>query len=113
MIVDRKKDMFISGGENIYPSEIEQVLYRHPAVEMCAVVGVPDKKWGEVGKAFIVLRRDSGATEADLMAHLQHHLAGFKVPRFIEFRDSLPISGAGKILKRVLAQPEAAPQEEL
>jgi fatty-acyl-CoA synthase len=112
-IVDRKKDMFISGGENIYPSEIEQVLYRYPAVEMCAVVGVPDRKWGEVGKAFIVLRRDSSATEADIMAHLQHHLAGFKVPRFIEFRDSLPISGAGKILKRVLAQPETTAQEEL
>ena len=79
---------------------------------MCAVMGVPDKKWGEVGKAYIVLKRDSTATEADIMAHLQHHLAGFKVPRFIEFRSSLPISGAGKILKRVLAQPETAVQEE-
>ena len=55
-IVDRKKDMFISGGENIYPTEIEQVLYKHPAVEMCAVVGVPDARWGEVGKAFVVLK---------------------------------------------------------
>ena len=112
-IVDRKKDLFISGGENIYPSEIEQVLYKHPAVEMCAVVGVPDAKWGEVGKAFVVLKRGSTATEADLMAHLQHHLAGFKVPRSIELRDSLPLSGAGKILKRTLVQPEAAVQEDV
>lgn len=110
-IVDRKKDMFISGGENIYPNEIEQVLYRHPAVEMCAVVGVPDATWGEVGKAFVVLKRDAGATEADLLAHLQHHLAGFKVPRLIELRDSLPISGAGKILKRALVQPDSVQEE--
>ena len=112
-IVDRKKDLFISGGENIYPSEIEQVLYKHPAVEMCAVVGVPDPKWGEVGKAFIVLRRGFTVSEAELMAHLQHHLAGFKVPRSLEFRDSLPISGAGKILKRTLVQPEATVQEDV
>ncbi len=101
-IVDRKKDMFISGGENIYPNEIEQVLYKHPAVEMCAVVGVPDPKWGEVGKAFVVLKAGASATEAELLAHMQHFLAGYKVPRSVEFRDSLPISAAGKILKRVL-----------
>jgi fatty-acyl-CoA synthase len=101
-IVDRKKDLFISGGENIYPTEIEHVLYQHPAVEMCAVVGVPDDKWGEVGKAFIVLRQDRRATEDDLLAHMQHHLAGYKVPRFISFMEELPISGAGKILKREL-----------
>ncbi|MFN8377579.1 MAG: long-chain fatty acid--CoA ligase [Anaerolineae bacterium] len=112
-IVDRKKDMFISGGENIYPSEIEQVLYKHPDVEMCAVVGVPDPKWGEVGKAFVVLKRGSTASDADIMAHLQHHLAGFKVPRSVEFRDSLPISGAGKILKRTLVQPETTVQEDV
>jgi len=101
-IVDRKKDLFISGGENIYPTEIEHVLYQHPAVEMCAVVGVPDDKWGEVGKAFIVLRQGQQATEDDLLAHMQHHLAGYKVPRLIAFMDELPISGAGKILKREL-----------
>jgi fatty-acyl-CoA synthase len=101
-IVDRKKDMFISGGENIYPNEIEQVLYRHPAVEMCAVVGVPDSRWGEVGKAFVVLKAGAEATEADLLAHMQHFLAGYKVPRSVEFRASLPVSAAGKILKRVL-----------
>jgi fatty-acyl-CoA synthase len=101
-IVDRKKEMFISGGENIYPNEIEQVLYKHAAVEMCAVVGVPDPKWGEIGKAFVVLKAGAKATEAELLAHMQHQLAGYKVPRSVEFRSSLPTSAAGKILKRVL-----------
>ncbi len=101
-IVDRKKEMFISGGENIYPNEIEQVLYKHPAVEMCAIVGVPDARWGEVGKAFVVLRQGMTATEAELLSHMQHLLAGYKVPRTVEFRDHLPTSAAGKILKRVL-----------
>jgi len=102
VIVDRKKDMFISGGENIYPTEIEHVLYKHPTVEMCAVVGIPHEKWGEIGKAFIVVKAGQTVTEDELRAHLQHHLAGYKVPRLIEFRDQLPISAAGKILKRVL-----------
>ena len=101
-IVDRKKDLYISGGENIYPAEIEQILYKHSDVEMCAVVGVPDAKWGEVGKAFIVLKSGKSVSEDDLMNHMQHHLAGYKVPRTIEFMDELPISGAGKILKREL-----------
>ena len=106
-IVDRKKDLFISGGENVYPTEIELVLYKHPAVEMCAVIGVPDEKWGEVGKAFVV-RKDESVTVEDLVNHLQHFLAGYKVPKFVEFRESLPISGAGKILKReLLAEHEA------
>ncbi len=101
-IVDRKKDMFISGGENIYPTEIEHVLYKHPAVEMCAVVGMPDPKWGELGKAFVVVKTDQQVTKEELMAHMQHFLAGYKVPHTIEFRESLPISAAGKILKREL-----------
>jgi fatty-acyl-CoA synthase len=104
-IVDRKKDLFISGGENIYPTEIENVLYKHPAVEMCAVVGVPDEKWDEVGKAFIVAKAGMPVTEAEIFAHMQHYLAGYKVPRTIEFRDALPISAAGKILKRELTHP--------
>ncbi|GAB5491278.1 MAG: long-chain fatty acid--CoA ligase [Phototrophicaceae bacterium] len=102
MIVDRKKDLFISGGENIYPAEIEKVLYKNADIELCAVVGVPDDKWGEVGKAFVVLKQDATLTENSLLNFLQHHLAGYKVPRHIEFVDSLPISGAGKILKREL-----------
>ena len=103
-IVDRKKDMFISGGENIYPAEIEQALYRHPAVHMCAVIGVPDARWGEVGKACVVLRPGCHATEAELLEHLQKHLARYKVPRTVAFLDALPISAAGKILKRELRQ---------
>jgi fatty-acyl-CoA synthase len=107
-IVDRKKDLFISGGENIYPTEIETVLYQHPAVELCAVIGVPDERWGEVGKAFVVIRPEASITTDELFAHLQHHLAGYKVPRSIEFRDSLPVSAAGKILKRQLLEMTVA-----
>jgi fatty-acyl-CoA synthase len=111
-IVDRKKDMFISGGENIYPNEIEQVLYRHPAVEMCAVVGIPDERWGEIGKAFIVLRQGMTVSQDELFAHMHHYLAGYKVPKQIEFRSSLPISAAGKILKRELVgEAKAHPTE--
>jgi fatty-acyl-CoA synthase len=112
-IVDRKKDMYISGGENIYPTEIERVIYRHPAVEMCAVVGVADATWGEVGKAFVVVRAGETLTEDALRQHIQFHLAGYKVPRHIEFRDHLPVSAAGKILKRALVgeTPEAAEQQ--
>lgn len=103
-IKDRKKDMFISGGENVYPAEIEAVLYRHSAVHQCAVIGVPDDKWGESGVAYVVLTADVGATEADLLEHLQQHLARFKVPREVMLVEELPLSGAGKILKRELRE---------
>ncbi len=101
-IVDRKKDMYISGGENVYPAEIEQVLHRHPAVHMCAVIGVPDPKWGEVGKACVVLKPGAQATPEELLAYMRDHLAGYKVPKTVEVLDALPISAAGKILKREL-----------
>lgn len=101
---DRKKDMFISGGENIYPNEIEAVLYQHPAVHMCAVVGVPDAKWGEVGLACVILRSDSGATAEELLGYLQGRLARYKVPRQVILMDALPLSGMGKILKRELRE---------
>jgi len=101
-IVDRKKDMFLSGGENVYPVEIEKALYQHPAVHMCAVIGVPDAKWGDVGKAVVVLKRGTPATEQELLAHCRANLAGYKVPKSIVFVDALPISSAGKILKREL-----------
>lgn len=107
-IVDRKKDMFISGGENIYPTEIEQALYRHPAVHQCAVIGVPDDRWGEIGVACVVLRPGAAATQDELLAFLRDHLAGYKVPKSVAFFDALPISAAGKILKRELRERLAA-----
>jgi fatty-acyl-CoA synthase len=103
-VVDRKKDMFISGGENIYPAEIEAVLYKHPAVHMCAVVGVSHQKWGEVGKVCVVLKPDTAATAEEIIAFMQEHLARFKVPKSVDFLPELPISGAGKILKRELRE---------
>ncbi len=103
-IVDRKKDMFISGGENVYPAEIEKVLYGHSAVHMCAVVGIPDPKWGEVGLACVVLKPGATATPDELLQHMQENLARYKVPRRVEILSELPISGAGKILKRELQE---------
>lgn len=101
-VIDRKKDMFISGGENIYPVEIESVLYRHPAVHMCAVVGLPDPKWGEVGTACVVLKPGESVSEEALLEHLRAHLARYKVPKSVVFLEALPLSGMGKILKREL-----------
>ena len=101
-IVDRKKDMFISGGENVYPVEIEKALYEHPAVAQCAVVGVPDAKWGEAGTAIVVARAGSQVTESELLEHCRARLARYKVPRAVVFREALPVSAAGKILKRQL-----------
>ncbi len=101
-IVGRKKDMFISGGENVYPPEIEEQLFAHPAIMEAAVIGVPDEKWGEVGKAFIVLRPDMTADADEIRRYLTERLAKYKVPKYYEFRDSLPKSAAGKILKREL-----------
>jgi acyl-CoA synthetase (AMP-forming)/AMP-acid ligase II len=103
-IVDRKKDMYISGGENVYPAEIEKVLYQHPAVLMCAVIGLSDEKWGEAGKACVVLKPGKTATEAELLQFLVDHLAKYKVPKSVTFLPELPISAAGKILKRELKQ---------
>jgi fatty-acyl-CoA synthase len=103
-IVDRKKDMFISGGENVYPAEIEKALYQHPAVQMCAVIGLPDPKWGEVGKACVVLKQGAAVTEEELLQFLAGRLAKYKVPKSVSFLVALPISAAGKILKRELKE---------
>jgi fatty-acyl-CoA synthase len=103
-IVDRKKDMYISGGENVYPAEIERVLYQHPAVLMCAVIGLPDARWGEVGKACVVLKPGASATEEELLAFMAERLARFKTPKSVNILTSLPISAAGKILKRELRE---------
>jgi fatty-acyl-CoA synthase len=103
-IVDRKKDMFISGGENVYPAEIEKALYQHPAVHMCAVIGLPDPKWGEIGQACVVLKPGASASENELLEFMGDRLAKFKVPKKVVFLESLPISAAGKILKRELKE---------
>ncbi len=103
-IKDRKKDMYISGGENVYPAEIEKALYGHPDVYMCAVVGLPDPKWGEVGLACVVLKPEAAVTAEQLMQQMRDNLAPFKVPKRIEILPELPISGAGKILKRELQE---------
>lgn len=98
-IVDRKKDMIISGGENVYPKEIEDVLFQHPEVAEAAVVGIPDDFWGEAIKALVVIKAGSSVTEADLLEHCEQNLPSFKKPRSIEFVDVLPRSTAGKLLK--------------
>ncbi len=107
-VAGRKKDMFISGGENVYPPEIEQVLRKHPAVREAAVIGVADAKWGEVGRAFVSLKNQ--ALPQDILAFCAQHLAKFKVPKSIVFLDELPKGDSGKILKRALprvAKPES------
>jgi len=101
-IVDRKKDMILSGGANIYPREIEDVLYAHPAVLQAAVIGIPHEQWGETVKAILVLREGAQTTEAEIIEYCRQNLAEYKKPRVVEFRDSLPINPSGKILKREL-----------
>lgn len=101
-IVDRAKDMIISGGENIYSTEVENVLYEHSAVLECAVIGIPDEKWGEVVKAVIVLKEGEYPTRDEIITFMKGKLAPYKVPKEIEFVSALPKSGAGKILKRHL-----------
>lgn len=101
-VVDRKKDMIISGGENIYPKEIEDVLYTHPDILEAAVVGIPDPKWGETAKAFIVLKPGKQMTEEQVIQYCQSGLASYKKPRAIEFIESLPRNATGKVLKMVL-----------
>ncbi|WP_330228165.1 FadD3 family acyl-CoA ligase [Nocardia sp. NBC_00508] len=106
-ITDRLKDMYISGGFNVYPAEIEQALARLEGVAESAVVGVPDTRMGEVGKAYVVRRPGSSLTEDQVLAHATTVLANFKVPRFVEFRDRLPYSAAGKVLKRQLREEKS------
>lgn len=101
-VVGRKKDMFISGGENVYPLEIEELLYRHPAVAGCAVVGIPDPKWGEVGAACVVLKPGQAAMEEEILEYLRGQLARYKVPKRVVYLDALPLSGMGKPLKEEL-----------
>src|SRR5688572_27963409 len=103
-IVQRKKDMIIVGGFNVYPGEIESVLFTHPAVMEACVIGVPDAYRGEAVKAFVVLKPGSETTVDDLKAHCARDLAEFKRPTEFEFRESLPKTAVGKILRRVLRE---------
>jgi acyl-CoA synthetase (AMP-forming)/AMP-acid ligase II len=103
-LVDRKSDMIITGGFNVYPTEVENVLYQHPAVYEAAVVSVPDPKWGEAIKAVVVLKAEATATSEELIEFCRGSLAAFKAPKSVEFRDELPKSAVGKILRRVIRE---------
>lgn len=104
-VVDRLKDMIITGGENVYSSEVEQVLASHPAVAVCAVIGIPSPEWGETVHAVVVLKVGQQVAAEVLIHHCKRHIAGYKCPRSVYFTDALPVSGAGKILKSVLREP--------
>ncbi|MBS1812381.1 MAG: long-chain-fatty-acid--CoA ligase [Acidobacteria bacterium] len=105
-IVDRTKDMIVTGGENVYSTEVENVLFKHPAVREVAVIGTPDEKWGEVVAAVVTLKSGVIATAEELISHCAEHLAHYKTPKLIEIRDSeLPKGGTGKIDKKVLREP--------
>ena len=101
-IVDRWKDMFISGGENVYPAEVEDVLYRLDGVAEVAVIGVPDERWGEVGQAVVVLKQGADLSEADVLKFCERQLARFKIPKSARFIDALPRNATGKVLKKNL-----------
>ena len=105
-IVQRKKDMIIVSGFNVYPSEVESVLFTHPAVMEAAVIGKPDSYRGERVKAFVVLKAGASVTTEELIAHCETGLAEFKVPREIVFRESLPKTAVGKVLHRVLRESD-------
>ena len=104
-LVDRKGSMIISGGLNVFPSEVEQVLYRYPGIVEAAVFGIPDEQWGEAIKAVVVLKPGVKATEESIIAFCKRELAHYKVPRSVEFRDTLPKSDTGKILTKELSEP--------
>jgi acyl-CoA synthetase (AMP-forming)/AMP-acid ligase II len=110
-IQDRVKDMIVSGGENIYPREVEEVLSAHPAVAEVAVIGVPDQRWGETVKAVVVLREGTDATAEQLVAFCRARLGGFKLPRSVDFLGALPRNALGKVLKRQLREPYWSGQE--
>jgi len=107
-IVDRKKDMIIVGGFNVYPRDVEEVLYANPKVLECAVIGVPDPRSGETVKAFVVLKRGESATVEEFAAYCRENLTGYKIPKAIEFRDDLPKTMIGKVLRRALVEEERA-----
>ena len=106
VITDRKKDMILVGGFNVYPREVEDILFTHPKVELAAVVGVPDDKSGEIVKAFIKVKMGESCSEEEIRAFCKENMAGYKRPKLIAFRDEIPISNVGKVLRRVLRDEE-------
>ena len=103
-IVDRKRDMIVSGGENIYPREVEEIIYQHPSVQEAAVIGIPDPYWVEKVHAVVTLKQGAGLTAQELIDFCKQRLARYKAPKSVEFVDALPKNPAGKILKRVLRE---------
>ena len=110
-IHDRVKDMIVSGGENIYPAEVESALFGHPAVADVAVIGVPDERWGEAVKAVVVKKPGAAVTPGELIGWARERIAGYKLPKSIDFAEALPRNPTGKILKRELRKPYWAGQE--
>ncbi len=103
-VADRLKDVIISGGENIYPAEVENALRAHPDVADCGVIGIPDDTWGEVGRAVVVLRPGAQARDRDILAFLDGRIARYKIPKSVRFSDGLPRTATGKILKKTLRE---------
>jgi acyl-CoA synthetase (AMP-forming)/AMP-acid ligase II len=103
-VVDRKQDLIITGGQNIYPAEVEEQIYTHPKVALAVVIGIPDKVKGEIAKAYIVLKKGQKATEKEIINYVRERIAKFKAPREVEFVETLPMGPTGKILKRVFKE---------
>jgi fatty-acyl-CoA synthase len=101
-IVDRWKDMYISGGENVYPAEVESVIYQLPQISEVAVIGIPDEKWVEAGRAIVVVKPGESVTQSEIINHCRENLARFKVPQSVIFIDEIPHNATGKVLKREL-----------
>jgi long-chain acyl-CoA synthetase len=104
-ISDRVKDMIVSGGENVYPAEVENAMYGHPDIAEVAVIGVPDPKWGEAVKAVVVPKAGITPDPAAILDFTRQRIAGYKVPKSVDFVDALPRNGTGKVLKRDLRAP--------
>jgi long-chain acyl-CoA synthetase len=111
-VVDRKKDMIISGGLNVYPRDVEEPLFAHPKVRDVVAVGIPDDRWGEAVKVYIVLRDGESATEQEIIDYCHARMARYKVPKFVEFRRELPRSPIGKVLRRELQAQEQSRQTQ-
>ena len=103
-IVDRWKDMYISGGENVYPAEVENVLYQHQAIAEAAVIGIPDARWGQVGRAVVVVKPGQALSEDEVVAHCAASLARYKLPHSVVLTDALPRNATGKVHKPTLRQ---------